>query len=181
MSRIEVLVSGFGGQGVVRIGQTIGLAAVLSGLNTTMLVSHGTETRGGYVRTQVVLSDETVDSPVVENPDIFCAMSKAAYLKFYHMVGENGVILYDPAYVEPDLSTGRKHIPVSVRDKCKSEFGTELYANMIMYGYVVAALNGRIDKEKAIEALKQRIPRAIEENIRAFEMGYRMRNEDITK
>jgi len=53
--RTEVLVSGFGGQGVVRIGQILGVSSVLEGLFTTMLVSHGTETRGGYVRTQIVI------------------------------------------------------------------------------------------------------------------------------
>src|SRR5665647_414016 len=96
--RTEVLVSGFGGQGVVRIGQILGVSSVLEGLFTTMLVSHGTETRGGYVRTQIVISDELVDSPVVEEPTIFCALSKAAYNKFYKMV-DTGIIIYDPAYI----------------------------------------------------------------------------------
>lgn len=177
MSRTEILVSGFGGQGVVRIGQTIGLAAVLSDLNTTMLVSHGTETRGGYVRTQVVLSDEAVDSPVVENPTIFCAMSKAAYQRFYHMVGKDGVILYDPGYVEPDFSIAAKQIAVPVRDMAATELGKELFANMIMYGYVIRTLDGLVDKNSAIEALKQRIPRALEENIKAFEIGYHYREQ----
>ena len=76
--RVEILVSGFGGQGVVRVGQILSTAAVNSGLHTTMLVSHGTETRGGYVRSQVVISDEQIDSPVIEDPDFFCALSKAA-------------------------------------------------------------------------------------------------------
>ena len=172
MSRTEILVSGFGGQGVVRIGQTIGLAAVLSDLNTTMLVSHGTETRGGYVRTQVVLSDETIDSPVVENPTIFCAMSKAAYQRFYHMVGKEGCIFYDPGYVEPDPGIEAEQIDLPARDLAARELGKELYANMIMYGYVIRRLNGLVDKKNAIEALKRRIPRALEENVKAFEIGY---------
>ena len=76
--RIEILVSGFGGQGVVRLGQIIGTAAVNHGYRVTMLKSHGTEQRGGYVRTQVVLSKEEIDSPLVENPDYFCSFSSAA-------------------------------------------------------------------------------------------------------
>lgn len=174
MARTEILISGFGGQGVVRIGQTIGLAAVLSDLHTTMLVSHGTETRGGYVRTQVVLSDEIIDSPVVEKPNFFCAMSKAAYQRFYKMVGEFGIILYDPAYVQPDETIKAKQIAVPVRDLAAEKLGNELFANMIMYGYIIRHLNGKIGKEQAIEALKQRIPRMIDENIEAFKLGFEL-------
>jgi 2-oxoglutarate ferredoxin oxidoreductase subunit gamma len=55
-TRTEILISGFGGQGVVRMGQILGLCAIKQGHRVTMLKSHGTETRGGYVRAQVVLS-----------------------------------------------------------------------------------------------------------------------------
>lgn len=181
MARTEILISGFGGQGVVRIGQTIGLAAVLSDLQTTMLVSHGTETRGGYVRTQVVLSDEIVDSPVVESPDIFCAMSKAAYERFYRMSDERGLIIYDPAYVEPDPDSKAVQIAVPARNLSAEKFGKELFANMILYGYIVRFLDGKIGKEQAVEALKQRIPRALEENLEAFETGFELGNKEFNK
>jgi 2-oxoglutarate ferredoxin oxidoreductase subunit gamma len=169
--RTEVLVSGFGGQGVVRIGQILGVSSVLEGLFTTMLVSHGTETRGGYVRTQIVISDEVVDSPVVEEPTIFCALSKAAYTKFYKMVNE-GVIIYDPAYVIPDDSINIKQIPVPARDLAIEKLGNSLFANIIIYGKIIKFLDGKIKKEHAIDALKQRIPRFIDENIMAFDIGY---------
>lgn len=171
MARTEVLISGFGGQGVVRIGQTLGLAAVLSDLHTTMLVSHGTETRGGYVRTQVVISDEQIDSPVIESLDYFCAMSNAAYQRFRHMM-DQGTLIYDPGFVTPDESLGCKQTAVPARNLSAEHFGKELFANMIMYGYIIRRLNGKISKEQAIEALKQRIPRSLEENIKAFELGY---------
>ena len=72
--RIEILASGFGGQGVVRLGQIVGTAAVHQGFRVTMLKSHGTEQRGGYVRTQLVISKEEIDSPLVEASGLFlCA------------------------------------------------------------------------------------------------------------
>ena len=55
-TRTEILISGFGGQGVVRMGQILGLCAINQGHRVTMLKSHGTETRGGYVRAQIVIS-----------------------------------------------------------------------------------------------------------------------------
>jgi 2-oxoglutarate ferredoxin oxidoreductase subunit gamma len=63
-TRTEILISGFGGQGVIRMGQILGLCAINQGHRVTMLKSHGTETRGGYVRTQVVIAPDYVDSPV---------------------------------------------------------------------------------------------------------------------
>ncbi len=173
MARTEILISGFGGQGVVRIGQTLGLAGVLAGHNATMLKSHGTETRGGYVRTQVVISEESIDSMATERPDFFIAMSKAAYQRFYRTGGDNGVIYYDPAYVEPDTSITVPQIAISARDLSVEHFGKELFANMIIYGKIIKALDGKIPEEAATEALKRTIPRALEDNLKAFDLGYR--------
>ena len=75
--RIEIVASGFGGQGVVRLGQIIGETGVKQGLRVAMLKSHGTEMRGGYVRSQVVLSKEIIDSPMCESPDYFVALSSS--------------------------------------------------------------------------------------------------------
>ena len=111
--RIEILVSGYGGQGVVRIGQILGQAAVNQGLYTTMLISHGTETRGGYVRSQVVISDEFIDSPVVEHPDFFCAFSPIAYGMFKRLCGDNSLIFHNPDIVTADpvlVEIGRAHV-----------------------------------------------------------------------
>lgn len=169
--RTEVLVSGFGGQGVVRIGQTLSTAAVYQGLNTTMLVSHGTETRGGYVRTQVVMASDTIDSPVVENPDYFVALSKAAYNRFISLVKE-GTVIYDPAYVEPDASLPIKQIPLAARDTAVKELGRELYANAVVLGAMARMMTGLVDKENILKAMLERIPRFHEENKKAFELGY---------
>lgn len=175
MSRKEILISGFGGQGVVRIGQTLGLAGVKAGLNATMLKSHGTETRGGYVRTQVVLSQDRIDSMSTEHPNIFVAMSKAAYQRFYKLSGKGNVIYYDPAYVEPGSDTEAEQIAVPARDLAMKHFGKELFANMIIYGKIIDSLDGLIPVEDAKDALKEIIPRAIEENLEAFDLGYGIR------
>ncbi|MDN5343931.1 MAG: 2-oxoglutarate ferredoxin oxidoreductase subunit gamma [Clostridia bacterium] len=169
--RTEVLVSGFGGQGVVRIGQTLSTAAVYQGLHTTMLVSHGTETRGGYVRTQVVMSPENIDSPVVENPAYFVALSKAAYHRFIDLV-KVGTVIYDPAYVEPDQSRPIKQVPLAARDTAVQELGRELYANAVVLGAMARMMAGLVDKENILKAMLERIPRFHAENKKAFELGY---------
>jgi 2-oxoglutarate ferredoxin oxidoreductase subunit gamma len=172
--RIEILISGFGGQGVVKAGRITGEASVLQGLFTTMLVSHGTETRGGYVRTQVVLSDEEIDSPVLESPAVFCALSGAAYQRFFRSVTQ-GLIVYDPAYVQPDLGSGIRHLALPARDLAVSRLGGELFANMIVYGKLIALLDGKISKENARQALRSVLTRKTEENLNAFEIGFAYR------
>ena len=112
--RIEIVASGFGGQGVVRLGQIIGEAGVKEGLHVTMLKSHGTEMRGGYVRSQVVLSKNLIDSPMCESPDYFIALSSAAYNRFKDTVPEHGIIFYDPSFVETideELKCTHKALP----------------------------------------------------------------------
>ncbi|MGD2185714.1 MAG: 2-oxoacid:acceptor oxidoreductase family protein [Desulfobacterales bacterium] len=171
--RIEILVSGFGGQGVVRLGQIVGTAAVNQGYRVTMLKSHGTEQRGGYVRTQVVFSKEEIDSPLVEDPDYFCSFSSAAYKQFGHMM-KDGVILYDPATVEIDESRPLKQIAVPAKDTAVNKLGRPIYANIVMLGALSAAAADVLDKKNMLETMLGIIPKFKDENKNAFEMGYQM-------
>jgi 2-oxoglutarate ferredoxin oxidoreductase subunit gamma len=170
--RTEFLASGFGGQGVVRLGQIVGIAAVQQGFRVTMLKSHGTEQRGGYVRAQVVISQEEIDSPLVEDPDYFCAFSAAAYKQFEHMV-KDGVILYDPATVEIDESKKVRQIPVPAKDTAVEELGRPIYANTIMLGALAKAMDF-MDKDVLLKTMLDTIPKYKEDNQRAFEIGYEM-------
>lgn len=171
MKRTEILVSGFGGQGVVRLGQIFSTAAVYAGLHTTMLVSHGTETRGGYVRTQIVIDDAPIDSPVVEAPDYFCALSRSAYAKFNALV-KDGVILYDPGFVERDPAVKAEHAALPARDLAISNLQRELFANIIFLGVLARLFRTVIPKDAFLQALNERVPKLLAENQRAFELGF---------
>jgi 2-oxoglutarate ferredoxin oxidoreductase subunit gamma len=176
-TRTEILISGFGGQGVVRMGQILGLCAIKQGHRVTMLKSHGTETRGGYVRAQLVISPEYVDSPVVENADVFVAFSAPAYKKFYDCC--RGKILYDPEMVEevrPDGSRapGRvaapTHVAVPATQLSKERFNNVLFANMVMLG-ALTRLAG-MDYDAMKQAMLEVIPRFHAENLAAMEAGF---------
>ena len=166
--RTEILISGFGGQGVVRMGQILGLCAINQGHKVTMLKSHGTETRGGYVRAQIVISPNYVDSPVVENADVFVAFSEPAYKKFYDLA--RGKILYDPELVkEIRDSDPDRHIAVPATMLSKEKFNNPLFANMIMLG-VLTRVAG-MDLEAMRKAMLEVIPRFHEQNLKALEFG----------
>jgi 2-oxoglutarate ferredoxin oxidoreductase subunit gamma len=168
-TRTEILISGFGGQGVIRMGQILGLAAIKQGQRVTMLKSHGTETRGGYVRAQLVIAPEYVDSPVVENADVFVAFSAPAYKKFFDHC--RGKILYDPELVEtirPDAP--ERHVAVPATQLSKARFNNVLFANMIMLGALTRL--GGLDHEAMKKAMLEVIPRFHEQNLAALEIGY---------
>ena len=78
----EIIISGFGGQGVMAIGKTMVEAGMEEGLFVSWLPSYGPEMRGGTANCSVVLSDQPVGSPVVLNPNELIAMNKPSLLKF---------------------------------------------------------------------------------------------------
>ena len=170
-TRTEILISGFGGQGVIRMGQILGLCAIHQGHRVTMLKSHGTETRGGYVRAQIVISPEYVDSPVVEHADVFVAFSSPAYKKFYDHC--RGTILYDPELVgDVREEAGTRHVAVPATQLSKERFNNVLFANMIMLGALTRL--SALDHAAMKTAMLEVIPRFHEQNLAALDLGYHL-------
>ena len=140
--RIEIVASGFGGQGVVRLGQIIGETGVKQGLRVAMLKSHGTEMRGGYVRSQVVLAKEVIDSPMCEAPDYFVALSSAAYNRFKDTVPDYGLIIYDPAFVDKideGLPCTQEAFPA--KQLAVDHFDSPLFANTLVLGVIAKTVD----------------------------------------
>jgi 2-oxoglutarate ferredoxin oxidoreductase subunit gamma len=168
-ARTEILISGFGGQGVIRMGQILGLCAIKQGHRVTMLKSHGTETRGGYVRAQLVISPDDVDSPVVEHADVFVAFSAPAYKKFYDFC--RGKVLYDPELVEQVRADAPdRHVGVPATQLAKEKLNNVLFANMIMLGALTRVAG--LDYEAMKQAMLEVIPRFHEQNLAAMDLGY---------
>jgi len=171
--RFEIVASGFGGQGVVRLGQVLGEAAVKQGLHVTMLKSHGTEMRGGYVRSQVVVSTKTIDSPMCETPDYLLALSLGAYDRFAKTVPADGLIIYDPAFVDKlDEALPCKQRAFPAKQLAVDNFGKAIFSNSVSLGAMARLLEGIIDKDKILESLLDVIPKFHEDNRKAFEIGY---------
>jgi 2-oxoglutarate ferredoxin oxidoreductase subunit gamma len=170
--RIEILASGFGGQGVVRLGQIIGEAGVKQGLHVSMLKSHGTEMRGGYVRSQVVLSRDIIDSPICETPDFFIALSKAAYNQFKSIMPDDGMIIYDPAFVDSvDENLKCRQMAFPAKQMSESHFKSPLFANTLVIGRMAAAVDA-LDKDVMLESMLNIVPKFHDQNREAFKIGY---------
>jgi hypothetical protein len=122
MSRVETRFAGFGGQGILFAGITLGRAACLyAGKHATQTQSYGTEARGGASRCDVVIDDREVDFPGVTSPDVFVAFSQEAYDKLAPGVRPGGIVFYDPELVKAMLHR-------------YSEFYMEMYERMFIAG-----------------------------------------------
>ncbi|WP_400201476.1 2-oxoacid:acceptor oxidoreductase family protein, partial [Methanobrevibacter smithii] len=95
--RKELRIGGFGGQGVILAGIILGKAACLFDKNEAVQTqSYGPEARGGASKCEVVISDEKIDYPKVQSPDILVAMSHEALLKYIVDLKDNGILIVDP-------------------------------------------------------------------------------------
>ncbi len=172
--RTEVRFAGFGGQGIIRSGLILSMAAcIYSDKNAVQTQSYGPESRGGSCKSEVVIADEEIDFPKVDDPDIIMIMSQEAYHKYTAKVKKGGVIL-----VDPDMVTDRDDpIEVTVYDipaaKMAKEVGKTIVANVVMLGALTAVIK-IVTPEAMKKAILRNIPKGTEKiNIAAFEKGYK--------
>jgi len=139
--KIEVRISGLGGQGVVLAGQILGKAAVYDGKNAVQTQSYGAEARGSAAKSEVIISDSKIGFPVVRKSDILIAMSQQALEKHLKDLKENGVLLVDSTYVKniPEITAKVFQIPAT--ENAEKMFGAKVYANMIMLGALTKITN----------------------------------------
>jgi 2-oxoglutarate ferredoxin oxidoreductase subunit gamma len=96
----QFLIAGFGGQGVLLIGQLIAKAAMLEGKEVSWMPSYGPEMRGGEANCAVVVSSEAIGSPLVSEPLILVAMNQPSLRKFMPKMPKKGLLLYNSSLIE---------------------------------------------------------------------------------
>ncbi|MDY3282118.1 2-oxoacid:acceptor oxidoreductase family protein [Dysosmobacter sp.] len=135
----EIIISGFGGQGVLAIGKNLVEAGLEEGLEVTWAPSYGPEMRGGTANCHVVLSDRKIGSPLVVRPTELIAMNGPSLEKFAHLVQQGGLILINSSVVrekaeQPGVRT--LYIPCG---GIAEELGNPKVANMVMLGAYIGA------------------------------------------
>jgi len=175
VSEFNIIIAGFGGQGVLFAGRILTLAGMIEGKEVSWLPSYGPEMRGGTANCCVCISERPIGSPLVTAPDILVALNRPSFDKFIGKVVPGGLVFTDSSFVDPSLN---------VRDDIKTFFtpaaqivsseGLAGLSNLFMLGKMMcetAISTTRAVKRAIEEATPQRNRHLIEPNIRAFEMG----------
>jgi len=173
MSRTEVVFTGFGGQGVVLSGIILARAALYDEKGVVQTQSYGPEARGGACRAEVIISDEVVYYPFVEEADILVAMSQEALDKYINSVKEGGRLIVDSTTITRIPPKARvKLSKIAATDIASGKLGKVIVANIVMLG-ALTNLTGIVSREAMEKAVRASIPRGTEEiNLKALEAGY---------
>jgi 2-oxoglutarate ferredoxin oxidoreductase subunit gamma len=153
----EVIMAGFGGQGVLLCGQLVAHAGMEAGFNVTWYPSYGPEMRGGTCNCSVVVSDEVVGSPVVSEATALLVFNKPSLEKFESAVKTNGIILINSSLV--DLTPKREDVQVYYvpANEIADGLGSTVVANMVMLGAFLEA-TGLLGDDVVEAALKEILP-----------------------
>ncbi|MFC2025939.1 2-oxoacid:acceptor oxidoreductase family protein [Chloroflexota bacterium] len=168
--RKEIRIAGFGGQGIVLAGYILGKALSLyDGLEAVMTQSYGPEARGGASSANVIASDEPIDYPFIQRPDILVAISQEAYSKFRPTVKPDSLILIDGELIKPFDNDHPQEIPAT---SFAEELGRRIVTNIVMMGFFTAVTDvvSRGAMEKAIESSVK--SKTVPLNMAAFAKGY---------
>jgi 2-oxoglutarate ferredoxin oxidoreductase subunit gamma len=173
VSRTEICLAGFGGQGVVMSGYVIGRAcAVNAGEHATLIQSFGPEARGSACSATLAISDSEVLYPYVQRPDIFVVMSAEGYEKFGGSLKEGGLLIYEKDLVHPVLQEGQRAYGVP-STRIAESLGRTIVQNIVIVGFF-AAVTQIVPREMMRCAVRDSVPPSTEElNLKAFDAGYR--------
>ena len=173
MNTLELRVSGFGGQGIILAGYTIGkAAAIYDHQQATMVQAYGPEARGSACSSQVIISDAPIRYPYLTASDILICMSQEAYDKFLPELREGGALLIDETLVMPHYARDDIRVYQIPATRIAEELGRKIVANIVMLGFFTA-ITKVVSLEAMQEAVATSVPKAaIDLNLMAFQRGY---------
>ncbi len=173
----RMIFAGFGGQGIMLMGQIISLASMIEGKNVTWMPSYGPEMRGGTANCTVVVSDEPVASPVANKAEVVVAMNIPSLLKFEPYVVENGYLFLNQSVIDRESKRNDINVLKVPCNEIADEIGSLKIANMVMLGAVIGATNV-VSTENVFKALEKKLSGGkatlIEVNKQAIMKGYEL-------
>lgn len=170
----EIVLSGVGGQGVVSVGEVMGLAASLyeENLNATMSASYGSEARGTFTKTDVIISDGEIGYPNVASPDIILCLAQVAYDRYVDAFRDDTIVFYDSEEVTPKAGAKGEHIGFPYRSEAIA-LGSIQSANFVALG-TMSKKTGLLGAEGCLKAIEDRFggkKKVVESNQKAFRRG----------
>ena len=172
---VQILIAGFGGQGVLFAGKFLAYKGLLENRQLSWLPSYGPEMRGGTANCSVILSDTPIGSPIVTSPDLLMVMNLPSLDKYEDSCAPGGKIFVDSTLIERKVrrtDVDAFYIPAT---KMAADAGVPTLANMIMVGKMIRESNvvSHDDLEEAMKkVVSARHADLAQANLKAVEAGY---------
>lgn len=157
MAAHEIILAGFGGQGILFAGKLLAYCGMVAGKELSWLPSYGPEMRGGTCNCHVILSDEPVSSPLITKPTVLFAMNQPSLDKFEGKVAPGGVIVYDSTLIASGVKRDDVKALAVPATKTANAMGASKLANMILIGALIKETK-MFDSQTIEKALNKLIP-----------------------
>ena len=175
MSTTQILIAGFGGQGVLFAGKFLAYKGLLNDKQVSWLPSYGPEMRGGTANCSVIVSDTAVGSPIVSNPDVLVAMNLPSLKKYESEVVSGGTIIVDSTLISEKVQRDDVNVYYVPATKIATDEGFSTLANMILMGKLMKVCDN-VGYAKVEDAVKKVVPprkaNLIDVNLKAVKLGY---------
>lgn len=175
MSTFNILIAGFGGQGVLFAGKCLAYNGLTEGKQVSWLPSYGPEMRGGTASCSVILSDSPVGSPIVSNPNVLIALNLPSLDKYEPAAVPGAKIFVESSLIERKVERDDVEAFYIPATKMATELGTPTLANMVILGKMIKE-TGVVGFDAIENGLKKVIPakkaNMLEINLKALKAGY---------
>ncbi len=171
----QILIAGFGGQGVLFAGKLLAYKGMYDGKEISWLPSYGPEMRGGTANCSVIISDTPVGSPIVDKPDVLMVMNLPSLDKYENAVVKGGKIFVDSSFIERKVARADVDAYYIPATKMAAEAGVPTLANMILLGKLLKET--QVLDFEGLDGVFKKIVSAkradlIDANLKALELGY---------
>ena len=174
MKTTQILIAGFGGQGVLFAGKFLAYKGMLENLQLSWLPSYGPEMRGGTANCNVILSETPVGSPIITEPDVLIAMNLPSLQKYVDTVAPGGQIYVDSALIEEKVTRTDVEVFYIPATQMAKEQGIATLANMIIMGHLLEN-NPELSFEGTETVVQKLVPPTkaalVELNMKALTLG----------
>ena len=172
MERTRIVFSGSGGQGVITAAIILAEAAVLhEGLNAVQTQAYGAAARGGATRSDVIISDETINYPKVVQPNVLVSLTQEAYNAFSPIIRPGGLLITDRRFVKTQRKVDAIQWELPIYETVMNTIGKPIVFNICMLGVVVGMTN-MMKPGSVLNVLQERIPPGfLDLNRKAFHLG----------
>lgn len=173
MKRTRLVFSGSGGQGVITAAIILAEAAVIyDGMNATQSQSYGAAARGGATRSDIIISEEEINFPGVNQPNILVCLTQEAYNNFAPIIRPGGTILTDSRFVETTKKVDAKQIELPLYEKVMDKIGKPVVFNICVLGALLG-IKPLVKKSSLVEVVKARVPAEyVKMNSDALDIGF---------